>query len=357
MTTHDSPQARPIPSRRVLLVDDSLDFIQVLKDHLVKKRDPSWIVHTARNYSEGLDCLKVNPVDLVVLDIQMPVMDGLQLLTLLKRNHPAVPVVVLSAVVTSENRDYALKHGAALIIEKMDLATGFDYIYPALEATAEAPVEGFKGMLRQVGLIELLQLECLGRKSSVMELKGSNANGRIYISEGSIIHAEFGSIFGEKALARLLRLTGGEFRLAPFTQPSRHTIDGQWEGILMEAAQSSDEQAGDEAARAQGGGAANVDLAPMDHAAHREETDRRIEEIVVCSTSNDIVYQWKAPEAERRVRLFNLLMIKSASVCKMLPVLGRPDRFEINEPQSRVICLLQPERKIFVRLSISPATV
>src|ERR1700677_1596612 len=134
MTTHDSPQARPIPSRRVLLVDDSLDFIQVLKDHLVKKRDPSWIVHTARNYSEALDCLKVNPVDLVVLDIQMPVMDGLQFLTMLKRSRPSLPVVVLSGLVTPQNRDYALQHGAALILDKIDLATGFERLYPALEA-------------------------------------------------------------------------------------------------------------------------------------------------------------------------------------------------------------------------------
>jgi CheY-like chemotaxis protein len=348
MITDAPPQVRPVASRRVLLVDDDIDFTQVLKDHLVKKRDPSWIVFTAKNYSEGLECLKANPVDLVVLDIQMPVMDGLQLLTLLKRRHPALPVVVLSGMVTVENRDYALKHGAALILEKMELATGFESIYPALEATAETPAEGFKGMLRQVGLIELLQLECLGRKSSIMELKGSNANGRIYISEGSIIHAEFGSVIGEKALAQLLRLTGGEFRLAPFTQPSRHTINGQWEGILMEAAQASDEQSE--------GGTSTAESAPTDSPAQGEQAERRVEEIVVCSTGNDIVYQWKAPQAERRVRLFNFLLTKSASVGKMLPVLGSAQRFEINEPQSRVICLLQPERKIFVRLSILPPT-
>ncbi len=357
MMTHEAPQGRAVPSRRILLVDDDAEFIQVLKDHLVKKRAPSWIVHTAKNYSEGLDCLKVNPVDLVVLDIQMPVMDGLQFLTLLKRSHPALPVVVLSGMVTPENRDYALKHGAALILQKTELATGFDIIYPALEATAEAPVEGFKGMLPHVGLIELLQLECLGRKSSVMEVKGSNANGRIYISEGSIIHAEFGSVFGEKALASLLRLTGGEFRLAPFTQPARHTIDGQWEGLLLQAAQTSDEQTGEAAAQEAGGERASEELGRMDVATQGEEAGRHIEEIVVCSTANDILYQWKAPAAERRIRLFNLLVIKSAAVCKMLPALGRADRFEINEGRSRVICLLQPERKIFVRLSVLPPTV
>jgi hypothetical protein len=289
-------------------------------------------------------------VDLVVLDINMPVMDGLQFLTMLKRSRPALPVVLLSGIVTPEKRDYALQHGAALVLDKIDVAGGFESIYPALEATAEAPAEGFKGMVRQVGLMELLQMECLGRKSSVLEIKASNTDGRIYISEGSIIHAEIGGIFGEKALARLYGLKGGEFHLAAFTQPSRQTIDGQWEGLLMEAAQASDELAGELAAKELGG----VDLEPSVDAAQLGEADRRIEEIVLSSSTNDILYQWNAPHAERRVTLLDWLLVKSASVGKLLPALGRADRLEIREARSRVICLLQPERKMFVRLSMTP---
>jgi CheY-like chemotaxis protein len=335
-------------------VDDSAEFTDLLKQHLVKKRDPSWIVHTADNYSEALNCLKANPVDLVVLDINMPVMDGLQFLTMLKRSRPALPVIVLSGIVTQENRDFALRHGASLVLDKIDVTAGFESIYPALEATAEMPAEGFKGIVRQVGLTELLQLECLGRKSSILEIKASNADGRIYISEGSIIHAEIGGVFGEKALARLFGLKGGEFRLAPFTQPGRQTIEGQWEGLLMNAAQTSDEQAGELAAQEQRDEMAGADLGPKSAASQLEENDRRIEEIVLSSSASDILYQWQAPHAERRVTLLDWLLTKSASVGKLLPALGRADRLEIREPRSRVICLLQPERKMFVRLSMMP---
>jgi CheY-like chemotaxis protein len=334
-------------------VDDSAEFTDSFKEHLVKKRDPSWIVHTANHYSEALNCLKSHPVDLVILDISMPVMDGLQLLTMLKRSRPALPVVVLSGMVTPENRDYALQHGAALVLNKMDVATGFESIYPALEATAEMPAEGFKGIVRQVGLTELLQLECLGRKSSVLEIKGPNADGRIYISEGAIIHAEVGGILGEKALARLFGLKGGEFRLAPFTQPSRHTIDGHWEGLLLEAAQLCDEQAG-QAAPQESSGDLSVDLEPKADVAQPEDIGRRIDEIVLSSSANDILHEWKAPHADRRVRLLDWLLAKSAVVANLLPSLGRADRLEISEPRRRVICLLQPERKMFVRLSILP---
>jgi CheY-like chemotaxis protein len=346
MTANAPTPTRPPRSHRILLVDDSVEFTDIFKAHLVGKRDPSWIVHTADTYAVALNCLKANPVNLVVLDITMPVMDGLQLLTMVKRSYPSVPVVLLSGLVTPEHRDYALQHGAALVLNKLD---GFDNIYPALEATAEMPVDGFKGIVRQVGLTELLQLECLGRKSSVLEIKGADATGRIYISEGSIIHAEAGDVFGEKALARLFGLKGGEFHLKAFTQPARRTIEGQWEALLMDAAQTSDEQAGELAAHEAG-----ASVAPNLEASLQADTGRRVEEVVLGSPTNDVLYQWKATQADKRVALLNWLLDKSGAVSKLLPALGRSDRLEIFEPRSRVVCMLQPECKMFVRLSTTP---
>jgi hypothetical protein len=144
----------------------------------------------------------------------------------------------------------------------------------------------------------------------------------------------------------LFGLKGGEFRLAPFTQPSRHTIDGQWEGLLMEAAQASDEQAGELAAE---------NLETKSDTVLTGRTERHIEEVVLSSTANDILYQWQSTHADRRVVLLDWLLVKSATVVKLLPGLGHADRLEIREPGRRVICLLQPERKMFVRLSMNPA--
>ena len=81
---------RPTASRRVLLVDDDPQFLQLLKEFFLTKREPSWVVHTSGEYCEVLECVKRHALDLVVLDIQMPVMDGLQLLKLLRRGHPTL---------------------------------------------------------------------------------------------------------------------------------------------------------------------------------------------------------------------------------------------------------------------------
>jgi two-component system chemotaxis response regulator CheB len=341
-------------TRRILLVDDSHEFTELLKEYLLMQKQRNWIVHTSDSYSPALDCLNKNTVDLLVLDINMPVMDGLQFLTLLKRTRPALPVVILSGLITEDSRNYALRHGATLVLDKAEVRNGFGTIYAALEASAEAPTSGFKGVLREVGLPDLVQMECLGRKSSVLDVTAANATGRIYICDGTIIHAECGQVSGEPALARLLGLKGGEFRFGPFKAPAHQTIDGHWEALLMEAARVQDEEAG---------AMVEEETSPLKAVPApppKPPCDRHVEEMVICSAGNEILYQWKAPQGktaapvgDRRERLMGWLANKSAGISKILP-LGRVDRFEINSDDSRVLITLQPDRKLLVRISIVP---
>ena len=181
-------------------------------------------------------------MDVVVLDIGMPVMDGIQFLQLLGRTHPGQQVVMLTGRGDRGKRKTCLESGAALFLEKPVVPDGFAAIFAALDALAGAqPQGGFRGMMRRVGLQEVLQMECLGRKSSVLEIFTGKVRGRIFICEGAIVHAESGALQGEVALYGLLALRGGEFNLLPFTEPPRRTIEGQWESLLMEAARLSDE--------------------------------------------------------------------------------------------------------------------
>ena len=350
--------------RRVLLVDDDMSFTAVLKEFLVSRGEGMWEVFTAENYTGALACLKKHSIGLAVLDFHMPVMDGLQFLTLLKRTHPNLPVVILTAYATKENRAYALKNGAALFLDKMAVSDGFESIYAAIEAlaTTAPPVEGFRGMLRQVGLPDVLQMECLGRKSSTLEITAGNIGGRIYISDGSIVHAEAGTQQGEPALFQLLGLKGGEFHLRPFVQPSRQTIDGNWESLLMEAARLHDEAEGEAVARREADTAKKAleqVAAPETDVTQAQpeqpptlESDWRIQEILLCSGESEILYEWKTPGIDRRLRLLNQLTSQAEWLGQALP-LGRADRLEVNSMGERFVAVLQPDRKVLVRSAVT----
>jgi hypothetical protein len=101
--------------------------------------------------------------------------------------------------------------------------------------------EGFSGTLRQVGLVDIIQIECLRRSSCILEIQTSEAKGEIYIESGAIVHAVAGELSGPKALHRLLSSNNGEFHLHPFRRPLERTIQGSWECLLLESARVRDE--------------------------------------------------------------------------------------------------------------------
>ncbi len=75
-------------------------------------------IDTAENGMEGLGKLKKQPYQIVFTDLNMPVMDGLQTLRLIKKNYPDIEVIVITGFATIENAIKAMKQGAFDYITK-----------------------------------------------------------------------------------------------------------------------------------------------------------------------------------------------------------------------------------------------
>jgi CheY-like chemotaxis protein len=333
--------------KALLFVDDDAGFLTGIQELFSEMARGKWDIFTAGNHAQALALLAKLRVDVVVLDIGMPVMDGIQFLQLLGRTNPGQQVVMLTGEATEERRKTCLESGAVLFLEKPVVADGYAAIFAALDALAGAlPQGGFRGMMRRVGLQEVLQLECLGRKSSVLEIFTGKVRGRIFISDGAIVHAESGSLQGEVALYGLLALRGGEFNLLPFVEPSRRTIQGQWESLLMEAARLSDE--GQKFLDESEPGPAGPGELSATAAQDRPAGQVRIEEIVLCSGAGEVLYEWDTKSLELRLRLLEQIEQQATQLSGLAPV-GRFDRLEIVTPDGRILCQVQPDRRLFVR--------
>ena len=231
--------------KQFLIVDDDPGFLSTAASQLKGMSAGRWIIHTATNHSHALEQLKTQPVDTIVLDVEMPVMDGIEFLRLLNRSHPGQQVVMLARRMDEATRKTCLDLGAALFLEKPGSSEEFRALFAALDSlSGAAPQSGFRGVMQRVGLEDVLQMECLARKSSILVVSTGNRRGEIYICDGEIIHAQTGQLQGEMALYGLLALPGGQFTLQPFAEPARRTISGQYQFLLMEAARLRDE-AGD----------------------------------------------------------------------------------------------------------------
>ena len=200
-------------------------------------------------------------------------------------------------------------------------------------------------------------MECLGRKSSVLEVFTGKVRGRIFIAEGAMVHAESGALQGEVALYGLLALRGGEFNLLPFAEPPRRTIEGQWESLLLEAARLSDEgrkfpgaEAAEPPAAAEPGELAAAP--PPEPPAGRN----RVAETVLCSGAGEVLHEWGGKSLELRLRLLEQIEQQAAQVGSLVSV-GRFDRLEIQTPEGRIVCQVQPDRRLFVRTADTEAAL
>ena len=227
---------------QVLFVDDSMAFLEMFGGLCAEYANKTWQIHSATSADRALEILRARPVDLVVLDIGMPMLDGLQLLGIINRRHPGIKIAVMTGRVSESRRTDALANGAELFLEKPVTADGMKSVFNMLNDLVQWNREGFSGALRHVGLQEVIQMECNGRHSSILEIRNPELRGQIFIEAGMVTHAAVGELAGEQAFHRLLSLRGGEFQVKPFKAPPQRTIESRWEFLLMDAARASDEE-------------------------------------------------------------------------------------------------------------------
>lgn len=115
-----------IPTR-VLLVDDEVDFVEMLSLRLNEVGERVTPAYSGR---ECLDILGQKAIDVVILDIRMPGMDGIETLREIKKRFPLVEVMMLTGHGTTETAVEGMKLGAFDYLMK---PAGFDELLLKLE--------------------------------------------------------------------------------------------------------------------------------------------------------------------------------------------------------------------------------
>ena len=94
----------------VLLADDEIGFVETLTKRLRKRGVPVVTAHSGQETLENL--VADSTIDVVVLDIKMPGMDGIATLKAIKRLHPLVEVILVTGHATVESAIEGMKRGA-----------------------------------------------------------------------------------------------------------------------------------------------------------------------------------------------------------------------------------------------------
>ncbi len=123
---------------KVLLVDDS-QVITVALSQIINLQHDMTVIGMAGDPYEAVDIIKKEVPDVLILDVQMPKMDGITFLKKIMNQHP-MPVIIFSSVAEhgSENALKALKLGAVSILPKPQLLLNNESFYNKLTSSIRA---------------------------------------------------------------------------------------------------------------------------------------------------------------------------------------------------------------------------
>ncbi len=102
-------------AEKVLLVDDEKEFVEGLAERMELR---GMNVDTCTNPEKALDMVNADSYDAIILDLQMPGVDGIEVLKHIKKNNPEMQVILLSGHATVEKGIEAMKLGAMDFVEK-----------------------------------------------------------------------------------------------------------------------------------------------------------------------------------------------------------------------------------------------
>ena len=222
--------------KRVLVVDDEDDLTWSISKHLAKDRERYDLI-CVNSGKKALEVLSQLPVKLVISDIRMPEISGLELLSRIRESYPTTKVIIMTAYGSSEVHEEANARGCFKYIEKPFEITDLRQLI--LEAIEEK--RGFMGTISDFQLSDLIQMNCLGRMTTALLITGDDYNGTIYIEDGNIVHADCGDKDGEEAVFEMLAWEGGNFSTERGKRAPKETIIKGWQSLLLEGMRRVDE--------------------------------------------------------------------------------------------------------------------
>lgn len=225
---------------KILLADDDQDFLEVYWE-MLKRLPCQPEIHTASTGARALALLESEPFSLLIVDLHMPKMDGLQVLAIARRKYPQLRIVVLTAMSDEQFRARAYGMGVDQFWQKPETEKEIQLFLESVELLLQRESQGgFRGV-QSKSLVDIIQLECISQSSGVLRITNGVLEGRLWFQGGSVLDAEAQELTGEAAFRRILSWKTGSFEMLPPDVSRPRTIFTSYQALLLESAQAMDE--------------------------------------------------------------------------------------------------------------------
>ena len=222
--------------KQVLIVDDERNLLASLRDGFSDHAAEFTLV-TAENGAKATVLLKSMPIDLVITDLRMPIMDGFELLAYMSKYHPDIPTIIMTAHsnmpdITHKLKHFSVSHCIQKPFELEDLASA---ILSELRWAAPGRAQG-------LSLTDFLQLIATEERTCTLSVEFGGEKGVLSFKQGELIDAETGQLQGNDAVHRMASWPHAGIDIAPHCAKTVKNVQGTLTELLAEGRRQQDAQ-------------------------------------------------------------------------------------------------------------------
>jgi DNA-binding response OmpR family regulator len=222
--------------KTVLIVDDDPALLEEQARDFRPVRHEFRLL-TAGNGREATVILDSDRVDVLITDLEMPVMDGFELLAYVLQSHPTLAIIVMGEV-DSDSLGLALEAAGSTDYVRKPLAPGL-----LVNKVKAAFARRARGHISGISLASFLQLLHIDKRSCVLTLRSAGQRGSLEILDGEVVSAVCDGLKGEKAAYEILTWSHPDIEMRGSPASGVREITAPLQHLLIEAARQQDESA------------------------------------------------------------------------------------------------------------------
>jgi CheY-like chemotaxis protein len=224
--------------RKVLFVDDDQIMLLAVEKRFSVYSD-SFTMLMANDGFDAVQKLKEASISLIVLDLKMPRMDGMSLLSHTREKYPDIPVIIVSGYRTAEMYKLAKAKGVIAYISK---PFQVDDLGKIIMSTLQKEADG--GIMHNVSPTVFLQLMEMEAKTCTIRIleKKTKKGGILYFVEGNLLNARVGELQGLDAAYRVFTWEEVTIFIQNECNLQENYINSELQPIIMKAVGMKDEE-------------------------------------------------------------------------------------------------------------------
>lgn len=219
---------------RVLIVEDNATFTRAL-ERTLRSRAPELSIVTSSDGVEATELLGSQEFDFVITDLQMPRMDGFELLAWLLTHRPALPVFAITGYASDATFARLQALGAVECFTKpIDVKALLSRIRSTL-------AQSIRGHVEHVSLASFLQLIEMERKTCTLTVRSNGNVGVLFVKLGQLQDARTGTMTGEDAAISIVGWPDVGITIVNQCPTQERVIETPLGFIIMEGLRVQDE--------------------------------------------------------------------------------------------------------------------